>query len=75
MRMFLILFGGSLAALAVLSWLRGAADSRAPERQRLNLLPGDIKYQSPNGNVRIEFPIVTSLVLSVVLTLLLRRFG
>jgi DUF2905 family protein len=34
-----------------------------------------IKYESPGGNVRVYFPIVTSIVLSVVLTLILRLFG
>ena len=38
-------------------------------------LPGDIKYESPNRNVRIYFPIVTSLVLSVLFTLILRFIG
>jgi len=36
-----------------------------------SLLPGDIEYESPNGNVRIYFPIVTSLVLSALFTLIL----
>jgi len=36
-----------------------------------SFLPGDIKYESPNGNVRIYFPIVRSIVLSV-FTLILR---
>ncbi len=31
-------------------------------------LSGDIKYESPNGNVRIYFPIVTSIALSVLFT-------
>jgi hypothetical protein len=31
-----------------------------------------IKYDSPNGNVRIYFPIVTSILLSLVFTLILR---
>lgn len=34
--------------------------------------PGDIKYESPNGNVRIYFPIVTSIVLAILFTLALR---
>jgi hypothetical protein len=38
-------------------------------------LPGDIKYESPNGNVRIYFPIVTAIVLSVLFTLILRFIG
>jgi hypothetical protein len=37
-----------------------------------SFLAGDIKYESPNGNVRIYFPIVTSIVLSVLFTLILR---
>jgi hypothetical protein len=37
-----------------------------------SFLPGDIKYESPQGNVRIYFPIVTSIVLSVLFTLMLR---
>jgi hypothetical protein len=37
-----------------------------------SFLPGDIKYESSNGNVRIYFPIVTSIILSVLFTLILR---
>jgi hypothetical protein len=37
-----------------------------------SFLPGDIKYESPKGNVRIYFPIVTSIMLSILFTLLLR---
>jgi Protein of unknown function (DUF2905) len=37
-----------------------------------SFLPGDIKYESQNRNVRIYFPIVTSIVLSLLLTLILR---
>ena len=37
-----------------------------------SFLPGDIKYESSNGNVRIYFPIVTSIVLSALFTLILR---
>jgi Protein of unknown function (DUF2905) len=40
-----------------------------------SFLPGDIKYESPSGNVRIYFPIVTSIVLSVLFTLILRFIG
>ena len=38
-------------------------------------LPGDIKYESPNGNVRIYFPIVTAIILSLLFTLILRFIG
>ena len=37
-------------------------------------LPGDIKYESPNGN-RIYFPIVTAIILSLLFTLILRFIG
>jgi len=35
----------------------------------LSQLPGDIKYESPSGNSRFYFPITTSIVISIVLTL------
>ena len=37
----------------------------------LRLLPGDIKYESPSGNFRFYFPITTSIVISIILTLVL----
>jgi hypothetical protein len=57
--------------------------ARGPTRSRrgadvtpgLSFLPGDIKYESRDGNIRIYFPIITSIVLSVLLTLILRFFG
>jgi len=36
-----------------------------------SFLPGDVEYESPKGNVRIYFPIVTAIVLSVLFTLIL----
>lgn len=42
---------------------------------KLSLLPGDIKYKSPSGNFQFYFPLTTSIVLSIVLTLVLRYFG
>lgn len=50
----------------------------APERDKppvFSLLPGDIKYESPSGNFKFYFPVTTSIVLSVVLTLLMRLFS
>ena len=74
---FLKIFIVVLLALALVGWL---ADRRATANQPdvtpgLSFLPGDIKYESRSGNVRVYFPIVTSLVLSVVLTLILGLFG
>jgi hypothetical protein len=55
--------------------LRSAMANESPEGTAPvldeTLLPGDIKYESPEGNVRIYFPIVTALALSIVVTLIL----
>ena len=40
-----------------------------------SFLPGDIKYENSNGNVRIYFPIVTAIILSILFTLILRFIG
>jgi hypothetical protein len=69
---FLKIFVAMVLALACVGW---AAAKRPNVTPGLSLLPGDVKYESPNGNVRIYFPIVTSIVLSVVLTLILRLFS
>ena len=74
---FLKIFIVVLLALACIGWLadQRAAAKRSNVTPGLSLLPGDIKYESPNGNVRVYFPIVTSIVLSILLTLILRFFG
>jgi hypothetical protein len=74
---FLKIFIVTLMALVFVGWLadRRAAAKRSDVTPGLSLLPGDIKYERPNGNVRVYFPIVTSIVLSVVLTLILRVFS
>ena len=74
---FFVIFIVTLLALAVIGWLadRRAAAQKPNVTPGLLFLPGDIKYESPNGNVRVYFPIVTSIVLSVVLTLILRLFN
>lgn len=65
-----------LATLAALTYFAGQrADDRHDAQPVYKLLPGDIKYESPSGNVRFYFPITTSIVLSIVLTLVLRLFG
>jgi hypothetical protein len=74
---FLKIFIGVILALACIGWLadQRAAANRSNVTPGLSLLPGDIKYKSPNGNVRVYFPSVTSIILSVVLTLILRLFS
>jgi hypothetical protein len=37
----------------------------------LGKLPGDLHWQSRSGNTQIYFPLATSIILSVVLTLLM----
>ena len=77
MNTFLKIFIVVVLALAFVGWLadRRAAAQKPGVTPGLSFLPGDIKYESPNGNVRVYFPIVTSIVLSVVLTLILSLFG
>jgi hypothetical protein len=74
---FLKTFIVVMLALALIGWLadRRAAARRPDVTPGMSFLPGDIKYESQSGNVRIYFPIVTSIVLSVLLTLILRFFG
>ena len=74
---FLKIFIVVVLVLALIGWLadRRAAANKPDVTPGLSFLPGDIKYESPNRNVRIYFPIVTSIVLSVLLTLVLRLFS
>ncbi len=62
---------GALAYLADKQHAGGSDD----EKPVYALLPGDIKYESPNGNFRFYFPVTTSIVLSIVLTLVLWLFS
>ena len=74
---FLKIFIVMVLALAFVGWLadRRAAAEKPDVTPGLSFLPGDVKYESPNRNVRIYFPVVTSIVISVVLTLILRVFS
>lgn len=56
---WMIVAGLVLAAVGLVVWLLGRAGFRG--------MPGDITYEGQN--VRFYFPIVTSIVLSVLLTL------
>ncbi|HVT87542.1 MAG TPA: DUF2905 domain-containing protein [Tepidisphaeraceae bacterium] len=55
----LMVVGGVIAVLGVVIWALGRAGFRG--------LPGDISYQGQN--VRVYFPIVSCILLSVLLTL------
>ncbi len=64
----------TLGAIAYWSEQRPGSDAQG-KQPVYSLLPGDIKYESPSGNFRFYFPITTSIVLSVVLSVLLRLFS
>lgn len=61
----LIIIGIILIAVG-LAWLAG-------ERLGLGRLPGDFVFE--RGNVRIYIPVMTSLIISIVLSLLFGLFG
>ena len=77
--MFGILFTAAaivltLAAIAyVAERLRGVEANDA--KPVYSLLPGDIKYESPDGRFKFYFPVTTSIILSVVLSVLMRLFS
>src|SRR5215471_15598853 len=62
LKIFIVVLLVVLLAHGFIGWLRPDVTPG------LSFLPGDIKYESPGGNVQVYFPIVTSIVLSVVLT-------
>jgi hypothetical protein len=68
LKIFILVLLAVLLVHAFVSW-------QWPDTPGLSFLPGDIAYQSPGGNVRFYFPIVTSIVLSIVLTLILNLVG
>jgi hypothetical protein len=65
-----------MLVLGLVGYLSGRRkDHMSPDGHMLSLLPGDIKYESPNGRFRFYFPITTSIVISIVLTLVLWLFS
>jgi len=58
LKTFIVVLLVVLLAHGFIGWLRPDVTPG------LSFLPGDIKYESPGGNVRVYFPIVTSIVLS-----------
>src|SRR4029079_4392862 len=72
MTTFLITAIVIMLALGSVSYLSSKRTNHAgQDGPMLSLLPGDIKYESPSGRFRFYFPITTSLVISIVLTLVL----
>ena len=55
--------------------IRSAAANESPEGTAPlmdeTFLPGDVKYESQNGNVRIYFPVVTAILLSILFTVII----
>jgi hypothetical protein len=61
----LIIFGGLIVVIGLV--LIAAGKMHLP----IGRLPGDITWRSKSGNSAVYFPIVTSIVLSVLLSLVL----
>ncbi len=74
MATFLITAAVIMLTLGLVSYISGKRVDPS-EAHMLSLLPGDIKYESPSGNFRFYFPITTSIVISIVLTLVLWLFS
>ena len=76
MATFLITAAVIMLTLGLVSFISGKRVDDPPSgAHMLSLLPGDIKYESPSGNFRFYFPITTSIVISIVLTLVLWLFS
>jgi hypothetical protein len=59
-----------MLTLGLLSYVSSRrSDVRTDQKPGLSLLPGDIKYQSPGGAFTLYFPIMTSIVVSIILSL------
>ena len=68
MTTFLLTAGIIMLALGLVSYVSSKrADRRSEESSALSLLPGD----SPSGKFVFYFPIMTSIIISVILTLVL----
>ena len=76
MATFLITAAVIMLTLGLVSYFSVKRPNPPPhDGHMLSLLPGDIKYESPSGNFRFYFPITTSIVISIVLTLVLWLFS
>jgi hypothetical protein len=73
---FLTLVLGALIGFMVVGWMSDQTAKNDPRvTPGLSLLPGDVSWQNEKGNVRVYFPITSSIVLSVVATLVLWFFN
>jgi hypothetical protein len=71
MTTFLITTGIIMLALGLVSYVSRKRADRSDEASAVSLLPGDIKYESPSGKFVFHFPIMTSIVISIILSLVL----
>jgi hypothetical protein len=61
-----------MLALGLVSYVSSKRSNRtSDEASAVSLLPGDLKYESPDGRFVFHFPIMTSIVLSIILSLAL----
>jgi Protein of unknown function (DUF2905) len=69
---FLVITGIVVLVLGLVSYASSKRSNHGTDQaSALKLLPGDIKYESPSGNFVFYFPIATSIVVSIILTLVL----
>jgi hypothetical protein len=68
---FLLTTGIIVLGLGLVSHVSSKRSDRTTEASALSLLPGDIKYESPSGRFTFYFPIATSIVISIILSLVL----
>ncbi len=69
MTTFLLTTGVIMVGLGLVSYVSSKRTNHMSDASALSLLPGDIKYESPAGRFRFYFPITTSIVMSLILTL------
>jgi len=69
---FLLTTATIMLALGLVSYISSRrSHDRASVRSAVSLLPGDIKYESRSGGFVFYFPIATSIVISIILSLVL----
>ena len=69
---FLLTTGIIMLALGLVSYVASKrSNDKNDQASALSLLPGDIKYESPGGGFTFYFPITTSIVVSIILSLVL----
>jgi hypothetical protein len=70
---FLLITGIVMLALGLVSYASSKRAAHTSNDASAVQLPGDIKYESPNGRFRFYFPVTTSIVISMILTLALGK--